>query len=78
MDESTMQRSLSWARVKDIMWIRYDSYKRNNLPLWAYIYVLKPVITNLLPQKVMFRHYRNKSKNTDETANHSDQYSNYH
>lgn len=56
-DENTMGRSRSWKRVKGLMWIRWDAYRRNNLPLWCYVYVFKPVITNLIPRKLMFKHY---------------------
>ena len=58
VDDNTMKRSLSWSRVKGLMWIRWDSYKRNHLPLWCYVYVLKPLITNLLPKSFMMRHYK--------------------
>lgn len=56
-DENTMKRSRNWKRVKGLMWIRWDAYRRNHLPLWSYVYVLKPLITNLIPQKIMFKHY---------------------
>lgn len=56
-DENTMKRSRNWKRVWGLMWIRWDAYKRNNLPLWCYVYVLKPLITNLIPQCIMFKHY---------------------
>lgn len=62
MDERTMARSRNWARVKGLMWIRWDAYKRNHLPLWCYVYVIKPIITNLLPKSLMFWHYQNISK----------------
>ncbi len=57
-DDATISRSIDWKRVKGLMWIRYDGYKRNKLPLWAYIYVLKPVIANLIPRRIMVRHYK--------------------
>lgn len=56
-DENTMQRSRNWSRVRGLMWIRWDAYKRNHFPLWYYIYVLKPLITNLIPKKIMFKYY---------------------
>lgn len=62
IDEKTMMRSRNWKRVKGLMWIRWDAYRRNHLPLWCYIYVFKPVITNLIPQKIMFWHYKRKFK----------------
>lgn len=57
VDENTINRSLNWSRVKGLMWIRWDSYKRNHFPLWCYIYVLKPLVTNLLPRKFMKAYY---------------------
>lgn len=56
-DENTMKRSRNWERVWGLMWIRWDGYKRNNLPLWCYVYVFKPIITNLIPKSIMFKHY---------------------
>ena len=56
-DEGTKMRSRNWKRVPGLMWIRWDAYRRNHLPLWCYIYVFKPVVTNLIPQKLMMRHY---------------------
>lgn len=58
MDERTMSRSRNWKRVIDLMWIRWDSYRRNHLPLYCYIYVLKPIVTNLLPKSLMFWYYQ--------------------
>ena len=58
VDDNTMKRSLSWPRVKGLMWIRWDAYRRNHLPLWCYIYVFKPLIANLLPKKFMMSHYK--------------------
>ncbi len=57
-DDSTIARSLDWKKVKGLMWIRYDSYRRNKLPFWAYFYVLKPLISNLIPKSIMVRHYK--------------------
>lgn len=56
-DENTMKRSRNWKRVMGLMWIRWDAYNRNHLPLWCYAYIIKPVITNLIPKSIMFRHY---------------------
>ena len=58
VDQNTLSRSRNWKRVKGLMWIRYDSYKRNHLPLYMYIYVLKPIITNLIPKGIMNKHYK--------------------
>lgn len=57
-DESTIARSIDWKKVKGLMWIRWDAYRRNKLPLWSYLYVLKPLISNIIPRKFMERHYR--------------------
>ena len=57
VDSETVKRSLNWSRVIGLMWIRWDSYKRNHFPLWCYIYVLKPLVTNLIPRKIMKAHY---------------------
>ena len=62
MDERTMGRSRNWRRVKDLMWIRWDAYRRNHLPLWCYIYIFKPVLTNILPKSLMFWYYQKGSK----------------
>ena len=58
LDERTMMRSLNWERVKGLMWIRWDAYRRNHLPLWCYVYVFKPVVVNLIPKGLMFKHYQ--------------------
>lgn len=57
-DSNTMKRSRNWSRVIGLMWIRFDSYKRNHLPLSAYIYVFKPLIVNLIPESIMNNHYK--------------------
>ena len=57
-DERTFKRSKNWKRVRGLMWIRLDGYKRNNFPIWAYLYVLKPLIVNLTPYEVMKRYYK--------------------
>ena len=57
-DENTISRSRNWARVKGLMWIRWDSYRKNKLPLWAYLYVLKPFLANIIPKNIMNRHYK--------------------
>lgn len=56
-DENTMKRSRNWKRVKGLMWIRWDAYRRNQFPLWYYIYIFKPIITNLIPRSLMFKYY---------------------
>lgn len=62
VDTNTMKRHLNWKRVPGIMWIRWDSYRRNHLPLWCYFYVLKPVVTNLLPKSLMMWYYRRNAQ----------------
>ena len=57
-DDSTIARSINWKRVKGLMWIRWDGYRRNKLPFWCYVYVFKPVIANLIPKSIMVRHYK--------------------
>ncbi len=57
-DQNTIGRSRNWKRVKGLMWIRFDSYRRNRLPLRTYLYVLKPLITNLIPKSIMNKHYK--------------------
>ena len=57
-DDATIARSINWKRVKGLMWIRYDGYRRNNMPIWAYIYVFKPVVANLTPRSIMVKHYK--------------------
>ena len=56
-DASTFNRTKNWGRVKGLMWVRYDSYKRNKLPLWCYVGVLKPLIKMLLPNCVTKMYY---------------------
>lgn len=57
-DYGTFKRSKDWKRVKGLMWIRLDGYKRNNVPFYKYVYVLKPLLVNLIPQRIMNRHYK--------------------
>lgn len=62
-DSNTFLRTKKWKYVKGLMWIRYDGYKRNNLPLWNYIYVLKPLLKNILPKAITKKYYlRNQNK----------------
>ena len=64
-DNSTFARTKNWRRVKGLMWIRFDGYRRNKLPFWCYIYVMKPFVKNLLPTAITKRYYlRNKNENT--------------
>lgn len=58
VDSNTISRFRNWGKVKGLMWIRYDSYRRNAFPLWSYIYILKPLVTNLAPRFLMDYYYR--------------------
>lgn len=62
VDNNTMKRHLNWKRVTGLMWIRWDSYRRNHLPIWCYIFILKPVVTNIMPKSLMMWYYRKSSK----------------
>ncbi len=63
-DDTTIRRSMNWKNVKGLMWIRFDGYRRNRLPLWAYVFVLKPLVASLVPRKMLYRHYeKTYSKN---------------
>lgn len=57
-DAGTFRRSKDWKHVKGLMWIRFDGYRRNHVPFYKYVYVLKPLLVNLIPQRIMNRHYR--------------------
>ena len=60
-DSGTFARTKNWKRVKGLMWIRYDGYKRNRVPFWDYIFVLKPFLKNILPTAITKKYYlRNK------------------
>lgn len=61
-DTNTFKRTKDWNKVKGLMWIRYDGYKRNNLPIWCYLFVLKPLLKNLLPEFITQRYYLRKRK----------------
>ena len=62
-DKKTFARTKDWKKVKGLMWIRYDGYSRNHLPFWCYIYVLKPLLKNILPVFITRKYYlRNKRR----------------
>lgn len=61
-DSGTFKRTKTWKNVKGLIWIRYDGYRRNKLPFWTYIFVLKPLIKNLLPQKITYLYYLHTQK----------------
>ena len=57
VDQNQRFRQLQWDKVKGLMWIRWDSYRRNKLPFWSYVFVLKPLAALLIPQKIMLKYY---------------------
>ncbi len=59
-DLNSYKRSHVLERRIEEMWIRYNGYKLNKFPLWAYVFVLKPLIVGLLPHWFMKRYYQNK------------------
>lgn len=61
-DQGTFARTRNWKRVKGLMWIRFDGYRRNHFPIWTYLVVLKPVVKNLLPECITRRYYLRKKK----------------
>jgi glycosyltransferase EpsE len=61
-DDNTFKRTKDWKGVKHLMWIRRDGFKRNHLPFWDYIFVLKPFVKNLVPVWLS-RWYYNKRNN---------------
>lgn len=62
VDEGTFKRSKNWKRVKGLMWIRWDGYRRNKFPIWSYVYVLKPLAVNLIPYSIIRKHYEKRYK----------------
>lgn len=61
-DANTFNRTKNWKRVKGLMWIRWDGYRRNNFPIWNYIFVFKPLVKNILPTFITKRYYMRKNK----------------
>ena len=57
-DDNMIKRTRDFKRVKGLMWIQWDSYKRNRLPIWCYVFVLKPLIVHLIPSFVMMRYHK--------------------
>ncbi len=60
--DKTYFRQIDFTKVRGLMWIRYDGYKRNKMPLWAYLYVLKPLVAVLIPKSIMLRYYKREKK----------------
>ena len=48
-DDNTFKRTKNWKRVPGLMWIRLDSFRRNHLPLWTYVFILKPLAKHIMP-----------------------------
>ena len=62
--DATYIRQVDFTKVRGLMWIRYDGYRKNHMPLWAYFYVLKPLIAVLIPKCIMIRYYKRGAKFT--------------
>lgn len=60
VNENTFRRSKNWKRVRGLMWIRLDGYRRNRFPIWAYVYVFKPLIVNIIPYSIMKKYYNTR------------------
>lgn len=61
-DENTFKRTKNWKRVRGLMWIRLDAFRRNKLPFWTYVFVLKPLAKHLLPTSLTKAFYFRKRK----------------
>lgn len=55
---ATYERQIDLSKVRGLMWIRLDGYRRNRMPVWAYIFVAKPLLAVLLPKKMMMAYYK--------------------
>jgi glycosyltransferase involved in cell wall biosynthesis len=60
--DATYIRQIDLKKVRGLMWIRYDGYRRNNMPIWAYFFVFKPLIAVLIPKCIMLGYYKRKVK----------------
>lgn len=58
--DETYRRQIDIKKVWGLMWIRYDGYKRNRMPLWSYIYVFKPLVAAVIPARIMMKYYKRK------------------
>ena len=67
VDDNMISRTHNWKRVKGLIWISYDSFKRNGLPLWCYIYALKPLIVHMVPMFILKRYYKHTLQNDKKT-----------
>lgn len=61
-DSGTFARTKNWKRVKGLMWIRWDGYRRNHFPFWVYAVVLKPLVKNILPTCIAKKYYLRNRK----------------
>lgn len=68
-DDNTFNRTKNWKRVGGLMWIRFDSFRRNRLPFWTYVFVLKPLVKHLLPTSLTKAFYFRKRKYEKEDCN---------
>ena len=61
-DDNTTNRYFvkSWQKVKSLMWIRFDAYRRNHLPLHCYAYVFKPLIQFMIPKMILKIYYKHQ------------------
>lgn len=58
VDNNMIARTHNWKRVKGLIWILYDSYRRNHMPLWCYIYTIKPLIIHIIPMFILNKYYK--------------------
>lgn len=56
--DATYRRQADLSKAKGLMWIRYDGYRRNRMPLWAYLFVAKPLLAALAPKKIIMKYYK--------------------
>lgn len=57
-DEKMLKRTRDIKKVKGLMWIAWDSFRRNHLPFYYYIYVLKPLVVHMIPEGLMNRYHK--------------------
>ena len=58
VDNNMIARTHNWKRVKGLIWILFDSYRRNHMPLWCYIYTIKPLIVHIIPMFILNKYYK--------------------
>lgn len=52
-DKDAYSRKKYANRIKEAV-VKYKGFKMLNMPLWGYIYVFRPLIVGLVPNKLMF------------------------